>query len=494
MNKKKSAPADFFSYLAVKKTEILLTGAAIILYNIMVCCVREKGEGKEKDMVKISSVAPHSRAEKVGVLAGDYLLAVNGHEIFDVLDYRFYLAEQNIVLRIHRDADILELTIRKSLYDDIGLAFDTPLMDEKHSCENKCIFCFIDQLPPGMRPSLYFKDDDSRLSFLHGNYITLTNMKQRDIDRIKEMHISPVNVSVHTTNPALRVQMMHNKRAGEVLEYLRQFADANIRIRAQIVLCRGVNDCDELDRTMRDLTSYFPALESVSVVPAGLTGYREGLYPLQPFSPEECRAVIRQVSAFGDLCLQKFGERLFYPSDEFYVRGGVPLPEYEFWGDFTQIENGVGMLSSFAYEFDCALSQLTDEEKAVRRTVSVATGEASYSFICALIVKLRNVCYNIDCRVYEVKNRYFGGQVSVSGLLTGQDLLSQLSDKPLGDRLLLSRSMLRAEGDMFLCNMTPEELAHGLGTALEFVDNDGGAFLDALLGMSGGESVYGPTE
>ncbi len=436
-------------------------------------------------MVTIIDAERGSRAERAGILAGDILLSINGHVIRDVLDYRFYLAEKEITLQIHRGAELLEFRIRKQMYDDIGLVFETPLMDKKHSCTNKCIFCFIDQLPKGMRDTLYFKDDDSRLSFLHGNYITMTNLTQEDIDRIKEMHISPVNISVHTTNPDLRVQMMHNRFAGDVLGYIRQLADAGIKLRGQIVLCRGINDGEELARTMRDLAEYYPAMDSVSVVPAGLTGHRENLYPLTPFSEEECADVIRQVTAFGDACTEKYGERIFYCSDEFYVKSGTPLPPYEYWGDFSQIENGVGMLSSLGHEFEFALSMLSDEEKSVERDISIATGEAAYDFLCDLVKKAQAECPHLHCRVYCVKNRFFGGQVTVAGLLTGKDLAEQLTAQPLGEELLLSRTMLRAEGDMFLCDTSPEALSETLHVPLRFADCDGAEFLDALLGIGG---------
>ena len=436
-------------------------------------------------MVVITGVLPGSFADRAGLKADDCLISVNGREIRDVLDYRFFLAETTVVLQIHRGPDLFEVTIRKGMYDDIGLEFETPLMDKKHSCENKCIFCFIDQLPKGLRKSLYFKDDDSRLSFLHGNYITLTNLKQRDVDRIIEMHISPVNVSVHTTNPELRVMMMKNKRAGEVLDYIRQFAEAGIKLRGQIVLCRGVNDGAELDRTMRDLAQYYPALESVSVVPAGLTAYRENLYTLEPLTPEECAAVIRQVDAFGDACYEKYGTRLFFCADEMYVKSGTPLPSYDHWEEFTQIENGVGMLSSMEHELDIALSMLDEEDRQTKRRISVATGEAAYAYICRMVGKIKKICPHVECDVYCVKNNFFGGQVTVSGLITGQDLAEQLKDRNLGDELLLPRTMLRAEGDLFLCDMTPQGLAEKLGVSIRFASNDGADFLDAVLGCGG---------
>lgn len=434
-------------------------------------------------MVEITGILPGSRADKAGLRKGDILLNVNGREIHDVLDYRFHLASDRVTLQVHRGADIIDFNIHKSTYDDIGLEFATPLMDNKHRCENGCIFCFIDQNPKGMRESIYFKDDDSRLSFLHGNYITLTNLSREDIDRIIEMHISPVNISVHTTNPELRVKMMKNKRAGKVLEYMKILADAGTKMRGQIVLCRGINDGTELDRTMRELTEYYPSLDSVSVVPAGLTGYRQGLYPLEAFDEDTSREVIRQVTDFGDECCRRFGERIFYASDEFYIKGRVSLPEYDFWGEYTQIENGVGMLSSFRHEFEIMMSTLDEDELSAEREVSVATGEAAYEMISGLAEALCKKCPKMNIHVYCVKNNFFGGHVSVTGLLTGRDLETSLKGQKLGEELLLSRTMLRAEGDLFLCGMTPEELEGSLGVKITFTENDGGEFLLSLLGL-----------
>ena len=434
-------------------------------------------------MVKITDVLPRSRAERKGIKPGDVLVAINGHEISDVIDYRFYLTEEELFLTLSRDGEEYTCHIVKSMYDDIGLDFETPLMDKKHRCENKCIFCFIDQLPGGLRDSLYFKDDDSRLSFLHGNYITLTNLEKKDIERIINMHISPVNVSVHTTNPELRIKMMKNPRSGEVLSYLKMLADGGIKLRGQIVLCRGINDGAELDRSMSDLEKLYPAMDSVSIVPAGITAYRRGLYPLEPFSPEECADVISQITAFSDGCLERHGERIFYPADEFYVKSGTPIPPPEFWGDYSQIENGVGMLSSFECEFNSAMATLSDEEMETEVDVSVATGAAAYDFMCRLVEKMKSVCYNVHCTVYRIENRFFGGEITVTGLLTGRDLSEQLAGQHLGDRLLLSRNMLRQEGDLFLCGMTPAELEEKLGVPLVFTENDGADFLYNILGI-----------
>jgi len=430
-------------------------------------------------MVEITGVLPHSRAARAGIRAGDVLLEINSHAINDVLDYRFRLAEPVVVLKLHRGPDLLDVKIKKDTYDDIGLEFGTPLMDKKHRCENGCIFCFIDQNPKGMRETIYFKDDDSRLSFLHGNYITLTNLRDEDIDRIIEMHISPVNVSVHATNPELRVKMMKNKRAGEVLRYLGKLADAGIKLRGQIVLCRGINDGAELERSMTDLAKYYPALDSVSVVPAGLTAHREGLYPLEPFTADECAAVIDQVEAFN----ANLEERLFFASDEFYIKCGRPLPDSGYYGEYLQIENGVGMLTSFGSEFDFMLENLLDDEKLAKREVSVATGEAAYDFIVRQVGKLTSACPNLTCHVHKVKNNFFGGEVTVTGLLTGTDLAEQLAGQPLGETLYLSRTTLRAEGDLFLCGMSPDELSEKLGVKIEFVDSDGSEFCAKLLGL-----------
>ena len=439
-------------------------------------------------MVKITSVLNGSRAEKVGVFDGDILLSINGNEINDVLDYRFYLTESSVELALLRGEERLSFTIKKSEYDDIGLEFETPLMDKKHSCRNKCIFCFIDQLPDGMRESLYFKDDDSRLSFLHGNYITMTNLSDKDVDRIIKMHISPVNVSVHTTNPELRVKMMKNKNAGKVLSYLDRFKDAGITICAQIVLCKGINDGAELDRSMRDLKKFFPALSSCSVVPAGLTKFRDGLYHLEAYTPQECADVIAQVNAFGDECKKELGTRLFYCADEFYIKSNTELPNEEYYEEYAQIENGVGMLRSLAAEFSCELDFFTDGLEHAKleheRTVSIATGAAAYEHIKALALFAESKVDGLKVNVYKIINRFFGESITVSGLLTGIDISEQLKNCELGNELLLSSNTLRADGDLFLCGTTPDELSKRLGNIkISFVANDGAELLSAILGQ-----------
>ena len=435
-------------------------------------------------MVTVTGVSKNSLAERIGVRAGDKLVSLNGNEIGDVLDYRYYLAEETVTLSLLRNGETLALTVKKDTYDDIGLLFETPLMDKKHSCKNKCIFCFIDQLPKGLRETLYFKDDDSRLSFLHGNYITLTNMTDKDIDRIVKMRFSPINISVHTTNPTLRVAMMKNKRAGEVLSYIGRIADAGLSIHAQIVLCKGWNDGEELLRTMRDLSRYHEAIDSVSVVPAGLTRFREGLTPLSPYTKEEAREIISAVDAFGNEMKQKYGSRIFACADELYIRAEMPLPEEDYYEGYPQIENGVGMMTSMEDEVAFILDDIRENKtlKAVKRRVSVATGTAAYEYMKKLSGRVAEVFPNIAVDVYEVKNRFFGESVTVAGLLTGKDYKEQLRDKPLGDALLLSETSLRNEDGLFLCGMTKDELSESLGVPVVLVEASGASFLSALFG------------
>ena len=435
-------------------------------------------------MVKITDVLPRSRAEKAGIKPRDVLISINGREIRDVLDYRFYLAEKKVKLVFERDGEALEATIIKQEYDDIGLDFETPLMDKKRSCENKCVFCFIDQLPKGMRETLYFKDDDSRLSFLHGNYVTLTNMHERDIDRIIEMHISPVNVSVHTTNPELRCKMMHNKRAGEVLSYLKKFADAGINICAQIVLCKGINDGAELDRTLHDLMELRPSLQSVAIVPSGLTKFREGLYPLESFTKQDARAVIEQINTYGSFCLKQFGTRLFFPADEFYIKAELPLPSDEFYEDYSQIENGVGMLTDMQTCIDIELEDTSEyPQLSAPRCVSIATGYAAYEHMLSIARKLESAFVGLKIHVYKIKNDFFGDSITVAGLLTATDISAQLKNKELGDALLIPSTALRADGEVFLDDITPSELSKKLSVEVIPTSSEAHRFISCVLGL-----------
>ena len=447
--------------------------------------VRKYKERSDPTMVKITSVTPKSRAERHGITAGDVLISINGRTVTDVLDYRFFLTATEVRLALTRDGAPFEVTIRKREYDDIGLDFETPLMDKKHSCENKCIFCFIDQLPTGMRETLYFKDDDSRLSFLHGNFITMTNLRDHDIDRIIEMHISPVNVSVHTTNPELRVKMMHNKRAGLVLDYLPRLAEAGITLCGQLVLCRGINDGEELERSMKDLYALGDAMESVSIVPAGLTRHRDKLFPLTTYSPEEAAAIIRQVEAFAEKCLSECGSRKFFCADELYLRAGLPLPAEDYYEGYAQIENGVGMITSLLTEFEEEMNFLDEylPDYNSPRAVSVCTGTAAYPTVKAMAARLEAQVEGLTVHVYEIVNHFFGESVTVAGLLTGQDMLAQLTGKELGDQLIIPENTLRADEAMFLDNMTPAELSERLGVSIRTGKNNGAEFIKEMLGI-----------
>ncbi len=436
-------------------------------------------------MVRIEKILSGSIAQECGICEGDLLISIDDHEINDVLDYRFYLANDEIELTVKRDNEVIIFSIEKEEYEDIGLEFETPLMDKKQRCENKCIFCFIDQLPKGMRESLYFKDDDSRLSFLHGNYITLTNLEKRDIERIVEMHISPVNISVHTTNPLLRCKMMHNKRAGETLSYLKMLKDGGIEICAQIVLCKGINDGEELVRSIRDLAELFPQLSSVAVVPSGLTSHRQGLYPLVPFGKEDAACVIDTVEGLCKEYFNRFGKNLFFCSDEFYLTAERALPSDSYYEEYSQLENGVGMLRLFETEMNSFLRTLSDEEKQIKRTISIATGESAYDFMCESVKKIQSECKNIRCKVYKIDNDFFGHTITVSGLITGKDLVAQLRGKDLGTELLISRTMLRSEGDLFLCGSSLVDVENSLGVKVTPVMQDGASFVECLLGIGG---------
>lgn len=432
-------------------------------------------------MVRIEKIVEDSIAEQCGIFAGDYLISINEHEINDVLDYRFYLADENIVVETKSGEEYITFEIEKEMYEDIGLEFETPLMDKKHRCENKCIFCFIDQLPKGLRESLYFKDDDSRLSFLHGNYITLTNLNDKDIDRIIDMHISPVNVSVHTTNPELRCMMMKNKRAGLTLKYLDKLRDGGIDINAQVVLCRDINDGKELERTLSDLSELYPRLCSVAIVPSGLTKHREGLYPLKPYDEQSSQEVIRLVEGINERFKPKFKKNMFFCSDEFYLLANKALPSDSYYEEYSQIENGVGMLRSFETELESFLKLLTPEECNISRSISIATGAGAYDFICDMVSRIKTKCPRLDCKIYKIKNEFFGETVTVSGLLTGVDLKNQLKNKNLGEELYISRSMLRSEGDLFLCQTSLAELEKSLGVPITPVSQDGASLVECLL-------------
>ncbi len=432
-------------------------------------------------MVKIELVTEGGIAHRHGIKAGHYLISINGEEIRDVLDYRFHLTNKKVVLKIHREAELFDVVIKKGEYDDIGLDFQTYLMDEKKSCRNKCVFCFIDQLPVGMRDTLYFKDDDSRLSFLMGNYITMTNMSDDDIDRIIKMKMSPVNISVHTTNPELRVKMMNNRFAGNILERIKKLADNGIRMNCQLVICKGLNDGRELQRSMRELSVFYPMVESVSVVPAGITKHRCGLYPLEPFTKGECAELVRIVEEYGELCCEMYGSRIFYPSDELYIKGGLEIPDGDFYEGYPQIENGVGMIASMEEEFCDEVNYIDEYDVSKHRDISIATGEAAYEFICELSQRLMEKAVNTKITVYKIENKFFGENITVAGLICGRDLIDQLKGKHLGERLLLPTVSFRHEGDLMLDGVGIPEIEGELGVRVEIHDTDGVGFIKGIL-------------
>ncbi len=434
--------------------------------------------------VTVAAVTADSPAERAGIQPGDTLLAINKRDIEDVLDYRFFIPDEKLTLTLLRGERRRRVKVKKQPYDEIGLEFDTYLMDKQRACRNNCIFCFIDQLPQGMRESLYFKDDDSRLSFLFGNYITLTNLTEHEVERIIAMHISPINVSVHTTNPALRCKMMNNRFAGEALDILHRFVEAGLAVNCQLVLVPGYNDGDELTHTMEDLAAMAPAIQSVAAVPVGLTKHREGLTPLRPFTPDECRDVIARMTAMGDKMEAETGNRLFYPSDEWYIQAGLPIPEDAFYGEYAQLENGVGMVALLRQQFADVMADSEDTPDG-KHTV-IATGTSAAPILRGLVADAAAKWPTLRADVVAIQNDFFGETITVSGLLTGRDLMHQLSGVTM-ERLLLPANMLRQQGDMFLDDVTVDELEAALGVPVIFVnETDGAALLSALC--KGGEA------
>lgn len=430
--------------------------------------------------VIIKDIEKKSPAHKVGIKAGDTLVSLNGNTIMDVLDYRFYQNNEKIVAEIiNSKGKVKTIKIKKGEYDELGMIFDTYLMDEKRSCKNKCIFCFIDQLPKGLRESLYFKDDDSRLSFLFGNYITLTNITEHEIERIIKMHISPINISVHTTNPELRVKMMTNKNAGKVLDVMRRFNDAGIKMNSQLVLCPGINDGDELRRSLEDLLN-LENMECIAAVPVGLTKYREGLAELTPFNKDTATQVLDIIDEYAEKSVQKYGERRIYGSDEFYLLAERKIPDAEFYGDFLLLENGVGLWALLKSEVEDAFADI--EQSSCDRHISIATGVDAYGLIREIADKCEQKYAGLKCDVYAIKNNFFGERITVAGLVTATDIYDQLKNENLGDTLLIPSSMLRAEGDMFLDSVTVEELSEKLNANIMPIDNNGFELVDGILG------------
>ncbi len=431
--------------------------------------------------VIIDYVEKGSPAYKHGIRAGYTLLSLNGNQIIDMLDYRFYQNAEKITVEFITDkGKVKHKRIKKGESDELGLEFSSYLMDKKHSCLNKCVFCFIDQLPKGMRESLYFKDDDSRLSFLFGNYITLTNITEHEIERIIKMHISPINISVHTTNPELRVKMMRNKNAGKVLELIDRFNSAGIKLNCQIVLVPDMNDNEELIRSLKDLTA-LQNVESIAVVPVGLTRYRQGLTELRSFKKEEAQNTIDIIERFGKETLEKYGNRHVYAADEFYLIAQRELPTASYYGEFLQLENGVGLWSLLKNEADEAI-KLADYKIEAKRKITIATGVAAYPLIVEIVDKCLKKWDNLECSVKRIENDFFGPKITVAGLVTATDIVNQLKGTDLGDELLIPTVMLRSERDMFLDSITLEELSEKLNVKITPTQNDGYELISNIIG------------
>ncbi|MCI8551128.1 MAG: DUF512 domain-containing protein [Lachnospiraceae bacterium] len=449
----------------------------------------------------ITHVVPGSMAEELELLPGDLLLEINGNRIEDIFDYQYYMEDTYVELLVRKpDGEEWLLEVEKDEDEDLGVSFENGLMDEYRSCRNKCMFCFIDQMPPGMRETLYFKDDDSRLSFLQGNYITLTNMRDHDIDRIIAYHLAPINVSVHTMNQELRCRMLHNRFAGEALKKLEKLYEAGVEMNGQIVLCKGVNDRGELDATIQALGKFLPHMRSVSVVPVGLTKYREGLYPLEPLSLEDMEDTISRIERWQKVFYEKYGCHFVHASDEFYLMTGKGLPEEERYDGYLQLENGVGMMRLLEEEVRETLSEISGEETgwfSEARTISIATGQLAAPFIRELAHQVCGHFPGLSVLVYAIPNRFFGERITVSGLITGQDLMAGLSGKELGEKLLLPVNMFKSGEEVFLDDISLETVKSVLQIDVSVVQSSGWEFVNALTGAGkagGPESRYRPYE
>lgn len=430
---------------------------------------------------KVKGVVPGSIAEELEIQPGDRLLSISGHEIEDVLDYYFYMEAEVLTLLIRdHNGEEWEAEVEKEEKEDLGLIFEDQFMGTYQHCHNKCIFCFIDQLPKGMRPTLYFKDDDSRLSFLNGNYITMTNMQEKDMERIIRYHMSPMNVSVHTTNPELRVKMLKNPRAAQIMTHLRRFVEGGIVLNGQIVLCRGVNDGAELERTLTDLSEFVPQMQSLSIVPVGLSRHRQGLYPLEPFTPEDARALIQQVQPWREKFYKETGLHFVHLSDEFYILAGVELPEEDAYDGYLQIENGVGMMRLFWDEATQAVDEIPQGEKGYGK-VSLVTALSAYGHIQRIVDAIQQKMDGGEVQVFCIRNDFFGKRITVTGLLTGQDILRQLEGKDLGRLLLLPENLLKADEEIFLDDMRLEDFKKTLQTPVDIVQSSGRDFVRKIV-------------
>lgn len=439
----------------------------------------------KKHLHIIASVESGSIAEELGLEPGDAIEEINGNEIEDIFDYQYYVEEEYLdVLVLTKDGEECVLEIEKDEDEDLGITFESSLMDEYHSCCNKCMFCFIDQMPPGMRETLYFKDDDSRLSFLQGNYITLTNMRDKDIERVIRYHLSPINISVHATNPELRCKMLHNRFAGDILEKIGRFYEAGIRMNSQVVLCKGLNDEEELDRTISDLGKFLPYMESLSVVPVGLTKYREGLAPLELFEKEDAGKVLKQIHKWQDYFRENYGTTFVHASDEWFILAEQEFPDEAYYEGYGQLENGVGMIRLLLEEVKERLAELTGDDR--EKHVAIATAKLVYPTIKKLAADVEMKFPGIKIDVYCIINKFFGEHITVSGLLTGQDIIAQLKGKMLGEELLLPCNVLKADEDIFLDDISLKELSDSLQVPVNIIQSEGRDFVDKIITIENG--------
>ena len=430
----------------------------------------------------ISKVYKDSIADELGIEVGDLLISINGEPIHDIIEYRFLLSDEYLEVEIQKqNREVYIYEIEKDYDDDLGIEFTNPIIDKAKSCRNKCVFCFIDQLPKGMRETLYFKDDDSRLSFLQGNFVTLTNMSEEDINNIIKYRISPINISVHTTNPELRKTMIKNKFAGNLYSIMERLAEAQIQMNCQIVLCPGYNDKEELERTVSDLTKLYPYVNSAAAVPVGITKHREHLPNLEIFNEKTAGETIDQVDKLQKKYLKELGNRFIFLSDEFYIMANRKLLDYDEYEGFIQFENGVGMISKFEREIKDYLENLSEDHKSKIKKVSIATGHSAYEFMCEMAKCIMEKCPNVQIDVYKIINNFFGDTITVSGLVTATDIIDQLKDKNLGETLYIPRSMLKADEEIFLDNITLENLSDIMGLEVVPCLNEGKDFIDKIL-------------
>jgi len=432
----------------------------------------------------ISKVLDGSIASELGIVVGDCLLSINGNEVVDIIDYLFLVSDDYIEIEIEKsDGEIWDYEIDKEFDEELGIEFSNPIMSDAKNCSNNCIFCFVDQLPKNMRESLYFKDDDSRLSFLQGNFVTLTNVAESELDRIVEYNISPINVSIHTTNPELRAKMLNNRFAGNINERLAKLTSNRIEVNGQVVLCPGYNDKDELDRTLKDLYNMKHGLKSLAVVPIGKTRYRDGLADVDTFERDTAQFVIKQVEKWQEFFLEKTGSRFVFLSDEFYVIAESELPKPEAYEGFDLIEDGIGLMVKFKEEIKSAVKEdiLKVATKKEKRTITVATGTSAYKFMSEIAEMAMSYDKSLEINVYHILNDFFGHTITVAGLLTGVDIYNQLQGKNVGDVLLIPKAMMKSDENVFLDDVTVEDLSKRLGVEIKVVEVEGYDFLNACL-------------